>query len=82
MAVVEWWTQVDVLPQPAPADLRSHLIDHHAMPAAVLDAHDSDDLPGWHRAEHATRHPAQREPMHSGHLRHTHPDRLPKDTRP
>lgn len=82
MSVVGWWTQVEVLEQPAPADLRAHLIDHHAMPAEVLDASDPDDWPSWHAAEHSTRHPAKREPMHSGHLRHTHPDHLPEDARP
>ena len=77
---IEWWEETPCLPAPAPDQLRAHLIEHHAVPDSVLDAHEPAEHAVWHRAEHDRRHPGGRPPhnvSHAGHLAHTHPKWLP-----
>lgn len=74
--LVEWWEETELLAEPA--DLHAHLLTAHAMPAAVLAAHEPAEWKTWHLAEHRTRHPKKGAALHAGHLRHTHPQWLPK----
>lgn len=73
-----WHSGMPCKPEPTePDELRPHLRGLHGVPAEVLDRHTPREWASWHGAEHRTRHPKAREPMHAGHLRHTHPPYLP-----
>ena len=53
--------------------LFKHLHEVHEMPTDVLNNHEPNEHEMWHEAEHKTREAVKGEPLHAGHLRHTHP---------
>lgn len=80
MAVdVPWHELTPCTPEPVGAEeLEAHLVGVHGFPPGVLSGEDPADWAVWHSGEHSTRHPASDEPVHIGHLGHTHPRWVPK----
>lgn len=67
----------DVLPIPRTRlDWYAHLRGEHDWPRGVLDGARVKGWQAWHRGEHKARKPHAKQPMHAGHLGHTHDGKL------